>query len=98
MNRTPQLVIIASAGLLLFVVSQWPTYTIPACIATLTIIGIAIRFLRPASPCAPAPPAKRNTKRRIATALIAAALLLWVLFSLQHRQPLDPSPPHPRHR
>jgi hypothetical protein len=85
MNRLPQLLIIGSAGLLLFVVSQWPTYTIPACIVTIAVIGIAIRFLRPASPASPGTPAKRNAKRRIATALIAAALLLWVLFSLQHR-------------
>jgi hypothetical protein len=81
MNRTPQLVIIGSAGLLLFVVSQWPNYTIPACIAMLAVMGVALRFARPTVPNSTP---KRSSKRRIATALIAAMLLLWVVFSL-HR-------------
>jgi hypothetical protein len=84
MNRAPQLAIIFSAGLLLFVVSQWPNYTIPACLAMLVVIGVSLRYLRPAAARTPSVPAKRNAIRRIATALIAAALLLWVLFSLRH--------------
>ena len=80
MNRAPQLAIIVSAGLLLFVAAHWPQYTIPGCIAMFAVIGLALSRMRPAA-VASAPP-KRNNLRRIAGIAIAAALLLWALFSL----------------
>jgi hypothetical protein len=81
MNRAPQLAIIVSAGVLLFVAAQWPQYTIPGCIAMFVVIGLALARMRPAAAAAGAP-AKRNNLRRIAGIAIAAALLLWALLSL----------------
>jgi hypothetical protein len=79
--RTAQIVILVSAGLLLFIAAQWPRLTIPASLITLLIIGIALRKLRSTVPETPVPP--RNTIRRVAAIAIAAALLLWALLSLR---------------
>jgi hypothetical protein len=80
--RTAQIVILVSAGLLLFIAAQWPRLTIPASLITLLIIGIALRRLRNTAPEISAP-APRNTIRRVAGIAIAAALLLWALLSLR---------------
>jgi len=80
MNRAPQLAIIVSAGLLLFVAAHWPQYTIPGRIVMFVVIGVAVTRMRPAATAtAPAP---RNNLRRIAGIAVAAVLLLWALLSL----------------
>jgi hypothetical protein len=80
MHRAPQIAIIVSAGLLLFVAAQWPQYAVPGCIVLFVVIGVAVSRMRPSTLAAP--PAKRNNLRRIAGIAIAAALLLWALLSL----------------
>jgi hypothetical protein len=79
MNRAPQLVLIVSAGALLFVVAQWPSYTIPACILMFGVVWVCLRRLKPTDPNNPK---KRNSWRRVAGFVIAALLLFWALFSL----------------
>ena len=79
MNRAPQLVLIVSAGALLFVASQWPNYTIPACILMIGVVWVCLRRLKPSDP---ANPRRRNPWRRVAGFVIAALLLFWALFSL----------------
>jgi hypothetical protein len=80
MNRSPQIVILVSAGALLFVASQWPRYTAPACVAMLAIVWLAVSRMRPG---APAGPGKRNRLRRIVGIAIAVGLLIWVVLSLR---------------
>jgi hypothetical protein len=79
MNRAPQLVLIVSAGALLFVASQWPNYTIPACILMIGVVWVCLRRLKPADP---ANLQQRNPWRRVAGFVIAGLLLFWALFSL----------------
>jgi hypothetical protein len=77
MNRAPQLAIIVSAGALLFIASQWPRYIVPACIVMFGVIWLAVSLISPTAQAK-----KRTLPRRLAGFVIAAALLLWALFSL----------------
>jgi hypothetical protein len=81
MNRAPQIAIIVSAGVLLFVASQWPRYTVPGCIVMFGVIWVAVSRMRPST--SPGTPKRRNRLRRILGFAIAAALLVWVVFSLR---------------
>jgi hypothetical protein len=84
-SRNAQLLIIVSAGLLLFIAAQWPRLTIPACLVMLVVMGFALRSMRRTPPdLEPPSPTRRNTIRRAAGIAIALALLLWALLSLRH--------------
>jgi len=78
-NRKAQLAIIVSAGLLLFVAAQWPRLTVPACLLTLVVIGIALRNTIPGA----REPGRRGIWRRAAGIAIALALMLWAFLSLR---------------